>query len=62
MDLLEKLKLQPKITRQDVADLLKSIGKPGEKREEKIIAVRELDKQNFQGIKLEDSLNSYTEW
>lgn len=56
------LKTKDKITRTDIAELLKSISKPGEKREEKIKAVKELDKSNFQGIKLEDSLNSYSEF
>lgn len=56
---IETLKVKPNLNRQDIADLLKSIGKPGEKRDEKIAAVKELDKQNSQGIDLSDSLNSY---
>lgn len=54
-----ELKSKPKITRQDITDLLKSIAPPGEKREEKTTAVAELDKKNFQGIYLHESLNSY---
>lgn len=57
-----ELKTKPNLTREDIAQLLASIGKPGEKREEKINAVKELEKQNFQNIKLEDSLASYEEW
>lgn len=60
--MIEKLKLKQNLTRQEIAELLASIGKPGEKREEKIAAVSELNKQNFQHIKLEDSLNSYEEF
>ena len=60
--MIEKLKLKQNLTRQDIAELLASIGKPGEKQEEKIAAVSELSKQNFQNIKLEDSLNSYEEF
>lgn len=56
------LKSKPKLTREDIASLLSSIGSPGEKQEEKISAVKELEKQNFQGIRLEDSLNSYQEF
>lgn len=56
------LKSKHPITRQDIADLLVSIGGPGEKRQEKIQAVRDLGKTNFQSIKLEDSLESYSEY
>lgn len=59
---MEDLKIKSQITRQDIADLLESIAKPGEKREEKHKAVQELNRQNFQNIKLEDSLASYKEW
>lgn len=60
--MLEELKLKQNLTRSDIADLLKSIGGPGEKRDEKVAAVTELDKQNPQGIKLEESLNSYEDF
>lgn len=53
------LKLKQNLTREDITNLLKSIGKPGENRDKKIIAVAELNKQNFQQVKLEDSLESY---
>lgn len=59
---IEKLKTQSQISRTNIANLLKSIGKPGEKREEKITAVSQLDRKNTQNIKLEDSLASYEEW
>lgn len=58
----EILKTKQMITRQDIADLLASIGKPGEKHDEKYAAVVELEKQNSQGVKLEDSLASYEQW
>lgn len=53
------LKSKSQLSRQDIADLLKSIAPPGEKREEKITAVKELEKKNFQDIMLHDSLESY---
>lgn len=56
------LKSKPQISRQDIADLLKSIGEPGEKLDEKTTAVRELEKKNFQDIMLHDSLLSYSEF
>lgn len=59
---MEDLKLKPKITRTDIAQLLKSIAIPGEKRDEKYKAVQELEKRNTQQVKLEDSLASYEEW
>lgn len=57
--MIEKLKTKPNLTRQDITDLLKSIGKPGEKREEKIAAVKQLSRANFQQVDLSASLNSY---
>lgn len=56
------LKTKQNLTRQDIADLLTSIAPPGEKQEEKIAAVAELNKENSQGIRLEDSLVSYVEF
>lgn len=49
-------------TRADVAQLLKQIGKPGEKQEEKIQAVKELNQKNIQNIPLEETLDSYPEF
>lgn len=59
MDEAEKLKVKNSVTREDIANLLASIGKPGEKRAEKIAAVAQLGHANSQGIKVEDALNSY---
>lgn len=62
---LEDLKTKPNLTRQDIADLLKSIGKPGEKRDEKVAAVKELELSNpsqLGGHALELTLDSYPEY
>jgi hypothetical protein len=56
------LKTQGKITREDIAALLASIGKPGKKRDEKLKAVQELERKNMQGHGLEVTLDSYGEW
>jgi hypothetical protein len=50
------------VTRQDVADLLKSIGKPGEKRDQKIKAIKDLEMKNSQGHALENTLDTYKEF
>lgn len=62
--MLEKIKNKPKsqITREDIAKLLKSIGKPGEKLKEKQEAVAELGLKNFQGVKAEEWLDDYKEY
>lgn len=62
MELIETLKTKQNLTRQDIAELLASIGKPGEKREEKVAAVKQLSRANFQQIDLAASLNSYEEY
>jgi hypothetical protein len=59
------LKNAPHLTRADIAALLKSIGKPGEKREQKLAAVASLEKKNapnLGGHALELTLESYTEY
>lgn len=56
---IETLKAKPNLTREDIAQLLKSIGKPGEKRTEKTEAVKQLSRANFQQVDLSASLNSY---
>ena len=56
---IDELKAKRKITRDDIEQLLASIGKPGENHQEKIDAVKELNKANNQGIKLEDTLESF---
>lgn len=48
------------ITRQDVTDLLSSIGNPGEKQDEKRAAVSVIDEVNFQGHSIMDDLESYS--
>jgi hypothetical protein len=50
------------VTRQDIKDLLTDIGKPGQKRKEKLEAVAELQLSNNQGISLEEDLSSYPEF
>lgn len=59
MDILDELKSKPKVTRDDIERLLESIGKPGEKHQEKIDAVKQLNKPNRRGIKLETTLEGY---
>ena len=55
-------------TRQDIADLLESIGKPGEKKEEKKKAVESLYEEgawrsiNFQGVSAFEDLESYAQY
>jgi hypothetical protein len=49
-------------TRTDIANLLASIGAPGEMRDEKVEAVKQLKIINFQGVPLEDTLETYQEW
>lgn len=61
-DKLQELKIKPDLTRQDIADLLKSIGAPGEKRDEKLEAVKQLGKINRQGHGLELTLDGYGEY
>lgn len=47
------------LTREHISQLLESIGKPGENREEKYQAVKDLEKKNGQGYGIELSLESY---
>ncbi len=56
------LKNEQNLTRTHISELLASIGKPGEKREEKIQAVIELEKKNSQGYGIETTLESYEEF
>lgn len=50
------------VTRAHIIDLLKFIGKPNEKREEKVDAVKQLNLENPQGYRIEDDLESYKEF
>lgn len=59
---LEDLKDKPIIYREDIAELLASIGAPGEKQDEKTKAVKSLGKENSQKIGLEETLHSYKEF
>lgn len=43
---VDSLKSKSKITRDDIAQLLKSLGKPGENQDEKIAAVEKLGLKN----------------
>lgn len=62
MDLVEELKNKQYVDRSDIARLLSSIGVPGDKREEKIEAVKKLGLSNIQQIGLETQLNDYSEY
>lgn len=62
MTMLEDLKTKDKISREDIAKLLSSIGKPSKNRDEKIAAVKELELSNFQGTSLHETLDSYGEF
>lgn len=58
----QQLKNKSNITRVDIANLLKSIGEPGEKRDEKTQAVESLNRTNRQGHNVSLTLSSYLEW
>ena len=62
MDLVEELKNKQYVDRSDIARLLSSIGVPGDKREEKVEAVKQLGLSNIQQIGLETQLNDYSEY
>lgn len=49
-------------TRAQIAELLRLIGKPGKKREEKVAAVRELNLENRQQYRVEDDLEGYPDF
>ena len=59
MNILDELKAKKKLTRDDIERLLKSIGKPGEKHQEKIDTVKELNRVAFNGVRLETTLEGY---
>jgi len=62
MSLIDELKAKDKLTRVDIAQLLESIGKPGEKQDEKLKAIKELNISNSQGHGLETTLDGYGEF
>ena len=51
-----------KLTRLDIAQLLASLGEPGENREQKIETIKQLNLSNFQQVPLEETLDSYQEF
>lgn len=53
------LKNKRGLNREDIAALLASIGAPGKRREEKLEALKSLNKQNNQGHGLELTAESY---
>lgn len=59
---IEDLKAKTKITRQDIADLLKSIDKPGRKKREKIEAVESLGRTNPQGANISAIVPDFEEF
>lgn len=56
------LRKQRKITRTDIAALLASLGAPGENRQEKLTALRSLNRHNRQGHDISVTAGSYTEF
>lgn len=62
MATLEELKSKNSLTRDDIARLLKDIGGPGESQDIKRQCISELGKSNFQGIRLEETLEDYQEF
>lgn len=60
MTTVEDLKNRPQISREDIENLLATIGKPGEKQEEKIEAVKSLGRTNRQGFNISETLHSYS--
>lgn len=59
---MNDLRNKDQITREDIKELLESIGRPGEFRGEKRLVIAELNKENFQGIRLEEDIESYPEY
>jgi hypothetical protein len=59
MELLEELKNKQAITREDIEQLLQSIGIPGDQREAKVEAIKQLNLSNFQQVPLETQLMDY---
>jgi hypothetical protein len=59
---IEELKKNPSITREDIVNLLLSIGKPGKNQDEKLQAVQELERTNSQGFGIHETLESYPEY
>jgi hypothetical protein len=60
--MLDELKTKQNLTRSDITELLKSIGKPGQKRTEKEEAVKSLELSNSQNVGVHETLESYSEF
>lgn len=61
MDIATLKKKHP-VTREDISELLASIGAPGENQAEKIEAVKSLNLSNRQHIGVHQTLESYSEF
>lgn len=59
---IEDLKSKPKISREDIGELLESIGEPGEKQEEKLQALQELSQSNRQGHDISLTAETYSQF
>lgn len=59
---IDELKAKSTISREDIGQLLSSIGEPGKKQDEKIKVVRSLERSNRQGHGIEVTLESYSEF
>ena len=59
---IDELKNKDKVTREDIANLFKSIGKPGKKQDEKINALKELNIKNTQGHDIYLLADSWSEF
>ena len=59
MDILDEIKGKKNISRDDIERLLASIGEPGINHQEKVDAIKSLNKKNIQGVQLEQTITSY---
>jgi hypothetical protein len=59
---IDELKSKPQISRTDIAELLRSIGEPGQKHDEKLAALEEIGRINKQGHSLALTAESYGEY
>lgn len=56
---IDSLKKQRQITRDDIEKLFSSIAPAGKKRDEKIAAVKALNRKNRQGIDISETTYTY---
>jgi len=59
---IDELKNKDKVTREDIANLFESIGKPGTKQKEKLEALKSLNIQNTQGHDISLLADSWSEF